>query len=382
MNRCPACGTTYPDEARFCTRDGTRLLTPAGNAAATPPIGSPVVPPPGAAAGAKIPPARPTDTPARGTSAPPLTHFNLIGKTLQGRYEIEKKIGEGGMSFVYLANDVATREKYAIKVLSSALSHDENAMARLRREASLGMRLAHPNVCHIIRLGETEDGLVYVVMPFVQGEILSDRTNRRGFIPLNETARLVRDMAAGLAVAHGLKIVHRDLKPENVMVCKRPDGADYAVVMDFGLAKERRAGAELQKLTATGIILGTPEFMSPEQLRGKPLDARTDIYSLALMTYEMLTGKLPFQGRTQQELMIARLRSDPTPLRQARPDLNFPETVEQVLAKAMQRNADDRYQTTREFADAFVAAADFRGTPAAGAKAVSDSGLLGKLFGR
>jgi len=379
MNRCPTCGTSYPDDARFCTRDGTRLLTPAGKAAATPPLGSPTV-----GSSPATPGTRPTDTPARGMSAPPLTHFNLTGKTLQGRYEIVKKVGEGGMSFVYLANDIATGERYAIKVLSAALSQDENAMARLRREASLGMRLAHPNVCHIIRLGETEDGLVYVVMPFVEGEILADRTNRRGFIPLGETARLVRDIAAGLTVAHELKIVHRDLKPENVMVCKRSDGADYAVVMDFGLAKERRAGAELQKLTATGIILGTPEFMSPEQLRGKPLDARTDIYSLALMTYEMLTGKLPFQGRTQQELMIARLRSDPTPLRQARPDLNLPESVELVLAKAMQRNADDRHQTTREFADAFVAAADFRGTPATSARGVSESagGLLGKLLGR
>src|SRR5262249_3443317 len=155
---------------------------------------------------------------------------------------------------------------------------------------------------------------------------------------------LLRDMALGLHVAHELKIVHRDLKPENVMVCRRPDGVEYAVVMDFGLAKERRVGAELQKLTATGIILGTPEFMSPEQLRGKPLDARTDIYSLALMIYEMLTGKLPFQGRTQQEMMIARLRSDPTSLRKIRPDLDLPESVERVLNRAMERNPDDRYQ--------------------------------------
>ena len=118
-----------------------------------------------------------------------------------------------------------------------------------------------------------------------------------GRIPLDDTARLVRDICTGLHVAHELKIVHRDLKPENIMVSRWPDGTDYAVVMDFGLAKARSAGAELQKLTATGIILGTPEFMSPEQLRGKPLDARTDIYSLALMVYEMLTGKLPFQGR-------------------------------------------------------------------------------------
>jgi len=122
--------------------------------------------------------------------------------------------------------------------------------------------------------------------------------------------------------------------------------------MDFGLAKERPAGAELEKLTATGIILGTPEFMSPEQLRGKPLDGRTDIYSLALVTCEMLTGKLPFNGRTQQELMIARLKGDPAPLRQIRQDLVFSQALERVLLKALQRNADDRYQTALEYAEA------------------------------
>jgi serine/threonine protein kinase len=221
--------------------------------------------------------------------------------------------------------------------------------------------------------------LVYVVMPFVEGEILSDRTNRIGALPLREVASMVTDMAIGLNVAHELKIMHRDLKPENIMVCTSPDGSDYAVVMDFGLAKERKAGAELQKLTATGIILGTPEFMSPEQLRGKPLDARTDIYSLALMTYEMLTGKLPFQGRTQQEMMIARLRSDPIPLRKIRPELNLPEAVERVLAKALERNPDERYQTTIEFADAFAAASATASGPAPGE---GGGGLLGKLFGR
>ena len=230
-------------------------------------------------------------------------------------------------------------------------------MARLRREAGLGIRLAHPNVCHIMRLGETEDGLVYVVMPFVEGEILADRTHRLGRISMKETVKFVQEMAAGLHVAHELKIVHRDLKPENIMICTDTAGTDYAVVMDFGLAKERKAGGELEKLTATGIILGTPEFMSPEQLRGKPLDPRTDIYSLALMTFEMLTGKLPFEGRTQQEMMIARLRNDPIPLRRMRPDLDFPAPVEKVLLKGMERNPDDRYQTAPEFAEALAMAA-------------------------
>lgn len=369
MNRCPTCGTNYPDDARFCTRDGTRLL------------GAVPMPPPRRAPGpfSSTPSdggARQTALPARGEAQEPVSHANLVGRTLQGHYEIVKKIGEGGMSFVYLAIDIATRERYAIKVLSSALSMDENAMARLRREAALGMRLAHPNICHIIRLGETEDGLVYVVMPFVEGEILADRTHRRGQLPLHEVTKLLKDMAAGLHVAHELKIVHRDLKPENVMVCRNDDGVDYAVVMDFGLAKERKAGAELQKLTATGIILGTPEFMSPEQLRGKPLDPRTDIYSLGLMTYEMLTGKLPFTGRTQQEMMIARLRSEPVPLRKIRPDLDLPESVERVLKRAMERNPDDRYQTTLEFAEAFEAAANERI-----ARPV-DGGFFGRLFGR
>jgi eukaryotic-like serine/threonine-protein kinase len=298
--------------------------------------------------------------------------MNLVGQVLDGRYQIVKKVGEGGMSFVYLATDTATTDRYAIKVLSAALSADQNAMQRLKREAALGMRLAHPNVCHIIRMGETQDGLVYVVMPFVEGEILSDRNNRRGNLPVDEVARFVTDMANGLHVAHELKIVHRDLKPENIMICKDGQGGERAVVMDFGLAKERRADAELQKLTATGIILGTPEFMSPEQLRGKPLDPRTDVYSLALMTYEMLTGKLPFQGRTQQEMMIARLRNEPIPVREARPELDIPEAVEKVLLKGMQRNPDDRYTTAPEFANALNQAAS-------GGK---EKSALGRLFGR
>jgi len=370
MNRCPACGTTYPADARFCPRDGSRLVSRA-----------PIVGPTsgrGAGASEKAPsntPPRPTEAPARTMRKTPLTPANLVGQTLEGRYRMIRKVGEGGMSFVYLANDVATQERFAIKVLSPSLSEDANAMARLRREAALGMRLAHPNVCHIMRLGETEDGLVYVVMPFVEGELLADRTNRLGQIPLPDTVRFVRDMSEGLHLAHQLKIVHRDLKPENVMICRRPEGEEYAVVMDFGLAKERRAEGELQKLTATGIILGTPEFMSPEQLRGKTLDARTDIYSLGLLVFEMLTGKLPFQGRTQQEMMIARLRNDPIPLRRMRADLSFPEAVERVLNKALQRGPEARHQTTLEFAEAFAAAASDGTTP-------SDSRILGKLFGR
>jgi len=355
--RCPTCGTIYADDAKFCTKDGGRLL-PHGPGAV------PVAPDPR------------STTPRLNTSPagakPVINHSNMAGQVLDGRYAIVKKVGEGGMSFVYLAHDVSTNVRYAIKILSPALSKDENSMARLRREASLGIRLAHPNVCNIVRLGETEDGLVYVVMPYVEGDILADVNHRLGVIPLAQAVEWIVQICEGLNVAHELKIVHRDLKPENIMICKKPDGTQYAVVMDFGLAKERKAGGELEKLTATGIILGTPEFMSPEQLRGKPLDPRTDVYSLTLMMYEMLTGKLPFEGRTQQEMMIARLRADPIPLRQRRPGMEFPEAVEKVLNRGMARAPEDRYATTLEFA------ADLKAAVSGG----DGGGVLGRILGR
>jgi serine/threonine protein kinase len=377
--RCPSCQATYADDANFCPRDGTKLETAAH------PSGSPVTPP-------FLPPSAPPASHARvfqplgaenratplrtgptDATGKPLDYSKLVGETLDLRYVVTRKIGEGGMSFVYLADDVIRKESVAIKILSPALSHDRTAMARLRREAELGGRLAHPNVCHIVRLGETSNGLVYVVMPFVQGELLCDVTNHARQLPLDVTIRYVADIAAGLQVAHELGIVHRDLKPENIMISRNPDGGDRAIVMDFGLAKERQVSAEIKKLTATGIVLGTPEFMSPEQLRGKPLDPRTDVYSLGLMTYEMLTGELPFIGRTQQEIMIARLRSEPTRIRAARPDLDVPAAVEKVLLKSMEREPADRYQSAPEFAVALADAAK------SGGKA---SGVLDRILGR
>jgi serine/threonine protein kinase len=354
----------YTGNARFCARDGLQLVkeptAPPGRSAEWPQYGPP---------SSKSTPAPTTPKPP---SEPP-SQASMAGRVLDDRYRIERKVGEGGMSFVYLAQDTETHERVAIKILSPALAADRNSLARLRREASLAGRLAHPNICHIIRLGETDTGMVYVVMPFVEGELLCDRTHRLGHIPLADAVPFVRDIAAGLQVAHQLRIIHRDLKPENVMLCRDPGGPERAVVMDFGLAKDRRAGAEAEKLTATGIVLGTPEFMSPEQLRGRPLDPRTDIYSLALMTFEMLTGKLPFEGRTQQELMLARLRSDPIPLRKMRPELEYPPDVERVLLKGMARDANERFATAPDFAEALARAASGDDT---------ELGFLDRLLGR
>ena len=261
-------------------------------------------------------------------------------------YAWVRKLGEGGMSYVYEARELSSGESVAIKVLSPKLGADHSSVERLRREAGLAMRLDHPHVCRILRLGETEDGLIYLVMPYLRGELLSDREVKVGPMPPDVAIPLLVQACAGLHHAHQLHIVHRDLKPENIMLVPGPDG-DQAVVMDFGLAKENRAGSGLAKLTATGIILGTPEFMSPEQIRGKPLDARSDIYALGIVAFEMFTGKLPFQGRNAQEMMIARLRGQPIPLRQYRPDL--PARLEKVLVQSMDANPESRYADARLF---------------------------------
>src|SRR5467141_2413325 len=339
--RCPKCGSVYPETARFCPRDGNMLVEAQTKAA-------PAASSSGGGTGVRTP-RTPRDALRLDRAS------SLSGQILDTRYQVTKKLGEGGMSYVYLAREVATGKEVAIKVLSPKLATDRSSVERLRREAGLAMRLDHQNVCRILRLGESEDGLIYLVMPFLKGELLSDREVKGGPMNLAAGINVLRQVCAGLHHAHELQIVHRDLKPENIMLVAEDNGRERAVVMDFGLAKERRADPAIAKLTATGIILGTPEFMSTEQIRGKPLDARSDIYALGIVAFEMFTGKLPFQGRNAQEMMIARLRSQPVPIRQLRSDV--PDTVENALNKALQTNPDDRFATAIEFAEALSGSA-------------------------
>ena len=338
--RCPKCGTVYADTARFCPRDGSMLVEIHAKRPAGPP------PAAGSASGSTAVRTPPQAKPGVDRAA------SLSGQVLDARYQVQKKLGEGGMSYVYLAREVATGHDVAVKVLSPKLATDRSSVERLRREAGLAMRLDHPNVCRILRLGESEDGLIYLVMPYLKGELLSDREVKGGPMRLAEAIDVLQQVCAGLHHAHELQIVHRDLKPENIMLVAGDENRERAVVMDFGLAKERRADPAIAKLTATGIILGTPEFMSPEQIRGKPLDPRSDIYALGIVAFEMFTGKLPFQGRNAQEMMIARLRGRPQKLRELRADL--PEALEGALARAMDVNPDSRYNTTLEFAEALT----------------------------
>jgi eukaryotic-like serine/threonine-protein kinase len=348
--RCPRCQTGYDAPARFCVKDGSLLVEPA----------------PGSDRRAgRTDTADDLNAPA---ADPPTAAFlaSLTGQVLDQRYQIHRKLGEGGMSYVYQAQEIGTGKQVAVKILIPRLSRDPASVERLRREATIATKLNHPNVCPILRLGETADRLIYLVMPYLEGEPLSEHETRRGQFPVSEGIPLLVQVCQGLGHAHELHIIHRDLKPENVILVPDPPAPTgfRAVVMDFGLAKERRAGPDVVKLTATGIVLGTPEFMSPEQIRGKPLDGRSDVYALAILAFELFTGQLPFTGKSAQETMIARLRGAPLPLRAVRGDL--PAKLEAVISKALSVNPADRYGSMTELAHAFESS--------------TSTGVLGRLF--
>jgi len=359
--RCPRCSQTYPAPARYCVKDGSLLVEEAGERRS--PRERYSDPPDGDAD--TIPRAAVADL-----SDDPLK--TLSGQVLDRRYRVGARLGEGGMSYVYRAEEIGTGRIVALKILLPRLSRDPASVERLRREATIAMRLDHPNVCPILRLGETSERLIYLVMPFLEGEPLSEHEARRGPFSVAEGIPLLVQMCHGLQHAHELGIIHRDLKPENVMLVPVPiekaGGLQEfrAVVMDFGLAKERRAGSELAKLTATGIVLGTPEFMSPEQIRGKPLDGRSDVYALGVLAFELFTGRLPFPGKSAQETMIARLRGQPLRLREVKAD--FPPRVEAVIGRALAMDAAERYGSMTELALAFEAA--------------HAPGILGRIFRR
>ena len=348
--RCPRCHTNYAAPARFCPRDGTPLVE--------------VAPPPDD--GANTAKVRAVEKAAE--PADPL-YSSLTGQTLGENYLVDRRLGEGGMSYVYLGQEIASGQKVALKVLSPKLSRDPASVERLRREAAIAMRLSHPNVCPILGFGETPHPLIYLVMPYLPGEPLSDHEIRRGAMDIDDAIPLLVQMCRGLEHAHGLSIVHRDLKPENVMLVpdRAAPGGLRAVVMDFGLAKERRAEPEVVKLTQTGIVLGTPEFMSPEQIRGKPLDGRSDVYALGVLAFEMFTGRLPFAGKTPQEMMLARLKGEPTRLRAVRPDL--PAKLEDVIVRALAVEPAQRQKSMNELGAAFASVA-------------GPTGVFGRLFGR
>lgn len=308
---CPTCGTEYPLSERFCPRDGTALRS--ANAQA-----------------------------------------DLLGSIVADRYHVIRKLGEGGMGTVYLAEHVKMGRKSALKVMNPGMNTDPDAIARFNREAANASRLSHPNICAIYDFGETAEGMIYLAMEFIEGTSLTSLIEKAGALPPARAGSIVHQVADALQVAHDAGIVHRDLKPDNIMVAKGRDGADVVKVVDFGIAKASTSDA--QKVTKTGLVVGTPEYMSPEQLAGDRLDGRSDIYSLGLVAFNCLTGRLPFPAETAQEAMILRLTDRPCTLAEMRPDLAWTPEVQHAIDRALMRDAGERYQGAAQFGREFAAA--------------------------
>jgi len=272
---------------------------------------------------------------------------SLIGQTI-GRYEVTREIGSGGMGEVYLAQDVKLRRPVALKLLPNYLSKDEDRLRRFEREARTASALNHPNVCVIHEVGETAEGRHYIAMEYVDGETLRQHM-MSAQVGLSEALEVAVQIASGLAAAHEVGIVHRDIKPENIMM--RRDG--YVKVLDFGLAKlTEQEATDLSALsgprvtTDTGVVMGTSRYMSPEQARGLAVDARTDIWSLGVVVYEMVTGRAPFDGATTSDVIVSILEREPPPLEQLSPEA--PAELQRIISKTLHKDWEGRYQTAKD----------------------------------
>lgn len=279
----------------------------------------------------------------------------FIGREiLEGQFHIIQKIGTGGMGSVYRASQPEMNRMVAIKILHPKLVNRRDLTSRFRREARAMSQLSHPNTVKVFMYGELEDGSLYIVMELLEGRNLNQAVRRDGPIPAARAIPILIQVCAALQEAHALGIVHRDLKPENIFLCNQGGLLDFAKVLDFGLAKvtERQMRPGSLILTQEGMVFGTPEFMSPEQAQGRELDARSDIYSLAIILYEALTGKLPFNAQTPMEYIQKHVLEVPIALSDRMPETPFPNGLQAVVTKALAKKPEDRWQSASEFATA------------------------------
>ncbi len=295
---------------------------------------------------------------------------SLVGQTIASKYKIVSLLGEGGMGCVYLGEQQlgTTTRKVAVKTLHKHLSHDPSIKARFQREVGTVAALEHPNTIQVFDFGTMEDGTLYIVMEFVQGRSVADILEKDGPMPPERVENILRQVVGSLEEAHGHGIVHRDLKPDNVVLCERAGQKDWVEVLDFGIAKRSSEHDPNEaKLTQQGMVLGTPPYMSPEQFTGQPIDVRSDIYSLGVMAYEMLTGRLPWEANTAWEWASKHMTEPPIPLEQQPYGANVPERMRTAIARALAKNKDERFASVREFFDVFsggVAPMSIRGAQA------------------
>jgi eukaryotic-like serine/threonine-protein kinase len=288
----------------------------------------------------------------------------MIGTVLSGRYKLEAKLGSGGMSTVYLARDTTLDRPVAVKVLHREMSEQEDQLQRFRQEARAVAKLSHPNVVAVIDAGE-DGGHPYIVFEYVEGETLKQKINRVGSLDAQEALAYAIEIARGLTVAHGRKMVHRDIKPQNVLI----DSEGRAKLTDFGISRQ----LEQDGMTATGRVLGTTDYVAPEQAMGHPADQRSDVYSLGVVLYEMLVGQVPFSADSQVGVAMKHVNEELPDVQQRRPELSAAAAM--VVERATAKDPAERYQQVGEMIDDLATALEVEAARAGAATGEATSVL-------
>jgi serine/threonine-protein kinase len=287
----------------------------------------------------------------------------LLGTTVAGRYKIIKLLGEGGMGQVYLAEHSAIEKRIALKVLRSEYAHKGDIVTRFQQEAISASRIKHPNVLDVFDFGQLENGCFYLAMEFLEGNDLADELQRSRQLTAPRALPIAMQICRALQAAHTKGVVHRDMKPENVFLQRTADGEEIVKIVDFGIAQlkpsneeaEAQSTAKQRRLTRTGMIFGTPEYMAPEQASGKHADLRCDIYAVGIILYELFTGAVPFTGETFLGVLTKHLNELPPPMRSIYPDLQMSQELEGVIGRTLAKDPTYRYQTMNELAAALAA---------------------------
>lgn len=285
----------------------------------------------------------------------------LLGTTVAGRYKVIKLLGEGGMGQVYLAEHTAIEKRIALKVLRSEYAHKGEIVTRFQQEAISASRIKHPNVLDVFDFGQLENGCFYLAMEFLEGNDLADELQRSRVLTAPRALPIAMQICRALSVAHSKGVVHRDMKPENVFLQRTGDGEEIVKIVDFGIAQLKPSNEEAaaaasthRRLTRTGMIFGTPEYMAPEQASGKHADLRCDIYAVGIILFELFTGSVPFTGETFLGVLTKHLNEMPPSMRSVYPDLQISTELEGVVGRALAKDPLQRYQTMNELASALA----------------------------
>ncbi len=349
---CPSCHQFY-SETGYCPFDGARLSIPPDS------LSHPVK---AVSAHEEI------DAAALALQAADqkAVYDRLVGVTLDGRYLIERKIGEGGMGVVFAARHLVIERPLAVKVLKREVARDSSTIKRFVQEAKAASRIGHPNIVDVTDFGTTPDGLTYSVMEYVDGKTLSATIKLSAPLPAERALAIAAQIAQALGAAHDKGIVHRDLKPENVFLINRDGRRDFVKIVDFGIAKVTPLDAsgavapnpDGPRLTRAGAVFGTPEYMAPEQAAGRSdTDGRVDVYALGTILYEMLTGRVPHKSESMVRTLAMQMLDPIEPPSKVRPDLTIDPDLEAVVMKALAKKREQRYATMGEFLAAITGAA-------------------------